>query len=48
VRLARIKNTLEAAHIQFSPSLLGDVEAARVEVTGPPKPMQFDAAGRLR
>jgi hypothetical protein len=47
VRLARIKNTLHAAQVQFSPSLLGDVEAARVKVTGAPRAMEFDATGRL-
>jgi hypothetical protein len=47
LRLARIKNTLEAARVQFSPSLLAQAAEARVEVTGQPRPMQFDAAGRL-
>jgi hypothetical protein len=47
LRLARIKNTLLPAAVQFSPSLLGDAEAAGVEVTGEAAPMQFDGAGRL-
>jgi hypothetical protein len=47
LRLARIKNTLQVAHVQFSPSLLPDADRGHVEVTGAPAPMQFDAAGRL-
>jgi hypothetical protein len=47
VRLARIKNTLMAAHVDFSESLREEACAAHVETTGAPKPMQFDAAGRL-
>jgi hypothetical protein len=47
VRLARIKNTLAAANVEFSESLLEEACAAHVEVTGTPTPMQFDAAGRL-
>jgi hypothetical protein len=47
IRLARIKNTLEAAHVEFSSTLLEDTAAAHVEVTRTAKPMQFDAAGRL-
>jgi hypothetical protein len=47
IRLARIKNTLEAAHVEFSPSLLEHTAAAQVEWTSPAKPLQFDAAGRL-
>ena len=48
LRLARIKNTLHASEIQFSPSLLDAAAAAHVEVTSSAQPMQFDAAGRLR
>jgi hypothetical protein len=47
VRLARIKNTLQAAHVEFSESLLEEAWAAQVEVTGSPTPMQFDPVGRL-
>jgi hypothetical protein len=47
VRLARIKNTLAAAQVEFSESLLEEACAAHVEVTGTPRPMQFDPAGRL-
>jgi hypothetical protein len=47
VRLARIKNTLQATQVQFSPSLLDQTEKARVEVTGPARPMNFDSTGRL-
>jgi hypothetical protein len=47
VRLARIKNTLTAAQVEFSESLLGEACAAHVEVTGTPRPMQFDPSGRL-
>jgi hypothetical protein len=47
VRLARIKNTLTAAHLDFSESLREEACAMHVETTGAPKPMQFDTAGRL-
>jgi hypothetical protein len=47
LRLARIKNTLQTAHVQFSASLLEDADRGHVEVTASPRPMQFDAAGRL-
>jgi antitoxin (DNA-binding transcriptional repressor) of toxin-antitoxin stability system len=47
LRLARIKNTLQVACVEFSPSLREEADAAHVEVTGPARPMQFDAAGRL-
>ncbi|MBV8719667.1 MAG: DUF362 domain-containing protein [Chloroflexi bacterium] len=48
LRLARIKNTLNVADVQFSPSLLEEAGRAGVEVTGAPAPMQFDTAGRLQ
>jgi hypothetical protein len=47
LRVARIKNTLQVADVQFSPSLLEDADRGHVEITGAPRPMQFDAAGRL-
>jgi antitoxin (DNA-binding transcriptional repressor) of toxin-antitoxin stability system len=47
LRLARIKNTLQVACVEFSPSLREEADAAHVEITGPARPMQFDAAGRL-
>jgi hypothetical protein len=47
LRLARIKNTLQAAEVQFSPSLVEEAGRAGVEITGPAVAMQFDAAGRL-
>jgi hypothetical protein len=47
LRVARIKNTLQAANVQFSPSLLEDADRGNVEVTGSAEPMQFDATGRL-
>jgi hypothetical protein len=47
VRLARIKNTLLAASVEFSPRLLEEAGFARVEVSRSPRPMQFDASGRL-
>jgi hypothetical protein len=47
LRLARIKNTLMAASVEFSPSLLEEAGAVRVEVSRSPQPMQFDAHGRL-
>jgi hypothetical protein len=47
LRLARIKNTLQAAQLQFSESLLGEAKRLKVEVAGEPKPMHFSAAGRL-
>jgi hypothetical protein len=46
-RVARIKNTLLAAYVEFSASLLPEAEAAQVRITGEPHPMQFDSAGRL-
>jgi Domain of unknown function (DUF362) len=46
-RVVRIKNTLLAARVQLSESLLDETDAARVELTGGPEPMRFDAAGRL-
>lgn len=47
LRLARIKNTLQAAEVHFSPSLLEDAGKAGVEVTGEAAPMRFDTSGRL-
>lgn len=47
LRVARIKNTLEVADVQFSPSLLEAAGAANVEVTAEAAPMQFDTTGRL-
>ena len=47
LRVARIKNTLQVAHVQFSSSLLEDADRGHVEVTGAPQAMQFDTAGRL-
>ena len=47
LRLARIKNTLMAASVEFSPSLLEEAGSARVEVSRTQQAMQFDAAGRL-
>jgi hypothetical protein len=48
LRLARIKNTLLTANVEFSPSLLQEACAANVEITSQPQPMRFDAAGRLQ
>ncbi len=48
VRLARIKNTLLASYVEFSANLLPEAASAFVEVTGEPRPMDFDVAGRLR
>src|SRR6266700_3507191 len=42
LRLARIKNTLVAASVEFSPSLLEEAGAAHVEITGQARAMQFD------
>jgi hypothetical protein len=47
VRLARIKNTLLASYVEFSANLLPEAASANVEVTGEPRPMSFDVAGRL-
>jgi hypothetical protein len=47
VRLARIKNTLLAAYVEFSESLLPEAADAYVEVSGEPRPMTFDDSGRL-
>jgi hypothetical protein len=46
-RVVRIKNTLLAAYVEFSDSLLPEAEAAHVRRTGSSHPMQFDPAGRL-
>ena len=48
VRLARIKNTLMAAYVEFSANLLPEASASSVEVTGEPRPMSFSADGRLQ
>jgi hypothetical protein len=47
LRLARIKNTLTVADVEFSPCLLEEARAARVTVLSEPRPLQFDANGRL-
>ena len=47
LRVARIRNTLTVADVEFSPSLLDEARATRVEVSGEPRPMRFDASGRL-
>jgi len=47
LRLARIKNTLTPASVEFSPSLFAEAGAMRVEINRSPRPMQFDSAGRL-
>jgi len=48
LRLARIENTLLAAQVEFSQILRDEARAANVQVAGAPRPMPFDAAGRLR
>jgi hypothetical protein len=47
VRLARIKNTLMTANVEFSPPLLEEACAVHVNVTRGAQQLQFDAAGRL-
>jgi hypothetical protein len=47
LRLARIHNTLLAAFVEFTPSLLDEACAQHVSVMRPPEPMRFDPAGRL-
>jgi hypothetical protein len=47
LRLARIKNTLMAAYVEFSPALHDDACAGHVNITGSAEPMRFDASGRL-
>ena len=47
LRVARIRNTLTVADVEFSPSLLDEARAARVEVLDAPRSLCFDAAGRL-
>jgi hypothetical protein len=47
VRLARIKNTLLAAYVEFSESLLETARATRIDVQGGPQPMHFASDGRL-
>ncbi|MBV9356099.1 MAG: hypothetical protein JO023_11305 [Chloroflexi bacterium] len=46
-RVVRIKNTLLAASVQLSESMLDDVEEAKVEITGTPERMSFDRSGRI-
>jgi hypothetical protein len=48
LRLARIKNTLMAPFVEFSPVLKDEACAANVEITHAPEPLEFDAAGRLQ
>lgn len=47
LRMARIKNTLMAADLEFSPSLLDEARAARVEIIGEPRALAFNVVGRL-
>src|SRR5919201_1844496 len=47
LKLARIKNTLTVADVEFSPSLVNEARGARVEILAQPRPLQFDASGRL-
>lgn len=47
LRVARIKSTLHAAFVEFSPTLLDAASAAGVEVTREPRQFAFDATGRL-
>jgi hypothetical protein len=47
LRLARIKNTLMAPIVEFTPSLKDEACAAGVEISHSPEALRFDAAGRL-
>jgi hypothetical protein len=47
LKLARVRNTLTVADVDFSPALLDEARRTRVEVTGEPSPMRFDDAARL-
>ena len=47
LRLARIRNTLTVPEVEFSPSLLDEARAMRIEVLDAPRSLCFDAAGRL-
>ncbi len=47
LRVARIRNTLTPADVEFSPSLLDEARATRVEVLDEARPLRFDDAGRL-
>jgi antitoxin (DNA-binding transcriptional repressor) of toxin-antitoxin stability system len=47
LRVARIKNTLLVANVEFSRSLLEEATTSHVEVTRGLSPLEFDAAGRL-
>jgi hypothetical protein len=48
LKLARIKNTLTVADVEFSPILLDEARMAGVAVQpGEPKSLNFDASGRL-
>ncbi len=46
-RVVRIKNTLMASYVELSASMRDEAESAKVEVTGQPQRMAFDAQGRL-
>jgi hypothetical protein len=46
-RVVRIKNTLLAAKVRFSESMLDDVADAKVEITGEPERLAFDRDGRI-
>jgi hypothetical protein len=47
LRLARIRNTLQATHVEFSPSLLEAAAKAHIEIIRGPEPMRFSPDGRL-
>lgn len=48
VRLVRMADTLDTAHLLVSETLWPEVEAHRdLEVAGPPEPLLFDTGGRL-
>ena len=48
LRIVRIRNTLQVSEMRLSPSLLEDADAAHIEITSAPKPIEFDTTGRLR
>jgi len=48
LRLVRIKNTLHLEELEISEALLPEARQAGLTVLGPPQPLAFDAAGRIR
>ena len=48
VRFVRIKNTLHLEELEISEALLPEAKKAGLTVVRGPRPLEFDATGRLR